>query len=498
LLAAVTPRRSRGGRSDESRVETMSTKHDLFRELCENARDLIGSVSPDGRFVYVNQSWLDTLGYDRRELDGLTLFDTIHPDSQPQARKMLQRVLEGRPAAEIEADFQAKDGSKIPVLGSARCIFEDGKPTAAFGIFRNVSRRKRIQQELDRFFNLSLDLLCVAGTDGYFRHINPAFQQVLGYTRKELLARPFVELIHPEDRAETVAEVENLAKGLQVIDFTNRYLTKSGEIKWLAWRATPLPEQGLIYAVARDITERRKLDEVMARQTKELARSNADLEQFAYAASHDLRAPLRAIANLSEWIAEDMPDELPERVRGHLDKLHTRVRRMEQLTQDLLEYSRAGRDRDELRKVHTKSMVHDVTALLSPPESFTVRCEGKMPTLRTAARALEQVLRNLIANGIKHHDRTDGEVVVSARRRGSLYEFTVRDDGPGIPEEHGGSIFRMFHKLESRDDVEGTGIGLALVKRIVEVHGGQVSVHSPGDRGTAFRFTWPVEIEAVE
>jgi len=132
-------------------------------------------------------------------------------------------------------------------------------------------------EELGRLFELSLDLLCVAGTDGYFKHVNPAFTRVLGYEQEELLRRSFLEFVHPDDRESTLREVENLARGLPVVDFQNRYLARDGTYRWLAWRSAPVPDQGLIYAVARDITERKHIEEVMTRQAGELARSNDDL-----------------------------------------------------------------------------------------------------------------------------------------------------------------------------------------------------------------------------
>jgi signal transduction histidine kinase len=284
------------------------------------------------------------------------------------------------------------------------------------------------------------------------------------------------------------------------VDFQNRYQAKNGEYRWLAWRSAPLAEQGLIYAIARDITDQKRIEERMARQSAELARSNADLEQFAYVASHDLRAPLRAMANLAEWIEEDMPDDLPEKVRGHIEKLHRGVARMETLTDDLLTYSRAGREAEEVCRVDSAAMVRDVAALLAPPEGFVVDAGPGLPVFDTAKAPLEQVLRNLVGNAIKHHDRPSGTVTVSARDRGEWFEFHVKDDGPGIPEEHHAAVFQMFQKLESRDRVEGTGMGLALVKRIVEGHGGQVRVDSKPGEGSTFRFTWPrsIEVENAE
>jgi PAS domain S-box-containing protein len=468
----------------------MEEHEDFFRDLVENAYDLIQSISPEGRFLYVNKAWHETLGYDKKDLATLNVFDVVHPDSRDHCEAVMKEVMTGEPAVRIDADFVAKDGRRISVEGSASCRFVDGKPTATRGIFRDVSERNRIQDELDRLFNLSLDLLCVAGIDGYFKHINPAFERVLGYSREELLSRSFVEFVHPDDRPGTVDEMERLVQGLPVVDFQNRYLAKDGDYRWLAWRSTPAQGTGLVYAVARDITKEKKNQQIMARQAEELARSNADLEQFAYAASHDLLAPLRAISNLSEWIEEDLAEKRPEKAVEHLEKLRSRVRLMRELTEDLLRYSRVGREATEISQVDTKEMIGNLTHLLSPPDGFEVIAEPPLPALETNKSPLELVFRNLIGNAIKHHYRQDGTVVVTASDHGDFYEFSVADDGPGIPEQYQDRVFNMFQKLRPKDEIEGTGMGLALVKRIVENQGGRVAVDSPDGRGATFRFTW--------
>jgi PAS domain S-box-containing protein len=288
---------------------------EFFRDLVDNANDLIQSITPEGRFIYVNDAWRSTLGYTDEDLKTLNVFDVVHPDSRDHCMTVMQAVMKGKPAGHIQADFLTRDGRRVSVEGSASCRMVGGKAMATRGIFRDVSERNRIQDELDRLFNLSLDLLCVAGADGYFKHINPAFEHVLGYSKEELLSRPFVEYVHPDDRPSTVTEMERLVQGLPVVDFQNRYLAKDGQYRWLAWRSTPALDTGLIYAVARDITKEKRNQEIMKRTAEELARSNADLEQFAYVASHDLLAPLRAISNLSEWIEEDLaenPQEAPQ------------------------------------------------------------------------------------------------------------------------------------------------------------------------------------------
>ncbi len=470
----------------ESRPKQVEDAADAtFREMCEIASDLIQCVAPDGRFLYANRAWFRTLGYEAGDLPRITVFDVIHPDSRDHCERLMKQVLAGLPAVSVEADFRSKDGRRIHVEGSASPRVRDGKVIATVGIFRDVSRRRRTQDQLDKLFNLSMDMLCVAGVDGYFKQINPAFEKILKFSREELLSHAFLECVHPDDRESTMVEVGRLAKGLPVVDFQNRYRDKDGSWHWLAWRSTPLAEQGLIYAVARDITDQKRVLE-------DLARSNEALERFAYSASHDLRAPLRAIANLAEWIEQDAKDGLSETSRGHLETLRDRVRRMEDLTEDLLQYSRAGRPADETRSVDTGKLVSDLVHLLAPPDGFVIEAVDPMPVLQTNRAPLEQVLRNLIGNAVKHHDRKEGRVVVRSRDHGQgLWEFTVEDDGPGIPDEYHDRVFEMFRQLRPRDEVGGTGMGLALVRRIVESVGGSVWLEKGRRRGTVFHFTWP-------
>ncbi len=466
----------------------MSDDDVLFRDLCENASDLIQSVTPDGRFIYVNQAWLRSLGYRREEVADLNIWDIVHPDSREHCERLMRQVMGGQPETRIEADFCRKDGERIHVQGSAGCRLADGKPVGTVGIFRDVTRNQRATEERNRLFELSLDLLCVAGTDGFFKQINPAFEKTLGYDAEELLSRSFLEFVHPDDRPGTVEQIQILKEGRPVIDFQNRYLAKDGTYRWLDWRATPLPGTELVYAVARDVTEQKRIELQLSRRTEELARSNSELEQFAHVASHDLRAPLRAVANLAEWIREKLPDEASDKVRQHLHQLRTRVERMQSLTEELLRYARAGTGPAEIVHVDTGEMLREVVAFLAPPAGFAIEIDPGMPVLKTNRATLEQVFRNLIENAIKHHDRDRGRIEISARRLDGVHEFVVSDDGPGIPPESHDEIFEMFSGARSQ---EGSGISLALVKRVIERQGGKITVESQADRGASFRFVWP-------
>ena len=241
-----------------------------------------------------------------------------------------------------------------------------------------------------------------------------------------------------------------------------------------------------------------ELEDRVEARTAELARSNAELDQFAYVASHDLKAPLRAIDSLAAWIDEDAGDRLPPESARHLGLLRARTARMEGLLDGLLAYSRAGRAGAEPEPVDTTALVREVAETVAPPEGFDVRIEGDFPVVVTARAPLALVLRNLVGNAIKHHDRPDGRVTVSAEADGGWAAFTVEDDGPGIAPEYRGRVFGLFQTLRPRDEVEGSGMGLAVVKKTVEARGGRVTLGPAEGGGAMFRFTWPLSADASQ
>lgn len=230
----------------------------------------------------------------------------------------------------------------------------------------------------------------------------------------------------------------------------------------------------------------------LGRQKDELAASNAELEQFAYAASHDLKAPLRAIDNLSQWIAEDLGVEANPAVQEHLSLMRQRVRRMSRLLDDLLAYSRVGRQQHASETVRLEELLMELVESLKPARpgfSFELQC--KVAPFECAATPFRQVLQNLISNAMKHHDRDDGRILVEAADLGASVSVTVTDDGPGIDPRFHERIFQVFQTLKPRDQVEGSGIGLALVRKILDVHGGSVRVESELGKGASFQITWP-------
>jgi light-regulated signal transduction histidine kinase (bacteriophytochrome) len=241
-----------------------------------------------------------------------------------------------------------------------------------------------------------------------------------------------------------------------------------------------------------DVTDQVRTQQELADLALALERSNRELDSFAYAASHDLRAPLRGIGNLAQWIEEDLlaNGQLKGETQEMLELMRLRMHRMEGLIEGLLQYSRAGRTHQEPEPVDVAHLVQEVVDLLSPPEGATIRISDDLPNLRTERLPLQQVFMNLIGNAIKHANRADPEITIDARRVGPFYEFSIRDNGPGIPPDFHDRIWGIFQTLESRDRIEGAGIGLALVKKIVESQKGRAWIESSPGYGATFRFLW--------
>ncbi|MGJ8582222.1 MAG: sensor histidine kinase, partial [Psychromonas sp.] len=226
----------------------------------------------------------------------------------------------------------------------------------------------------------------------------------------------------------------------------------------------------------------------------DLARSNKELDEFAYVASHDLKAPLRGIDQLATWVMEDIEEGNLEEVSDHLTMMRSRIKRLESLLKDLLEYSQVNHRVDSISEIDTHAVVNELFVLVSPLNSFSLVIDGDLPVLSTFKAPFEQVIRNLLNNAIKHHHKETGIIVVNCVDQGDFYRFMVKDDGPGVPLQYQEEIFKMFKTLKPRDEREGSGMGLALIKKIVEYSGGQVDIESTEGAGCAFYFTWPKQV----
>jgi PAS domain S-box-containing protein len=363
------------------------------------------------------------------------------------------------------------------------------------------AHRMKLSLQLQAFIANSVDGVVIINDQGVIEEVNPAGLGLFGYERNELIGRN-VGMLMPDAIREAhdgyLRAYRKTGKKTYIGSIRDEEARrKDGSIFPIALSISEvrLADRRIFTGVVRDMTAIRATQLEIQRNTAELERSNQELDQFAYIASHDLKAPLRVIDNASRWLEEDLGEKLTDEDRENMTLLRNRVKRMEKLLDDLLEYSRVGRTNDahsdQIIDGHT--LIQDVLLLLGPSPTLKVEIGDGFKTIRVNPVPLQQVLYNLIGNAIKHHDRDGGVIEVGVTETESRLQFTVRDDGPGIPEEFHEKIFGMFHTLKPRDQVEGSGMGLALVKKIVERFGGKVTVISGEGRGTEFSFTWPKE-----
>lgn len=356
---------------------------------------------------------------------------------------------------------------------------------------KEIESANNVFIDTDKFFLMSLDLLCIANGE-FFLKINPAWKQILGYEEGDLLGKPFLSYVHPDDIEATLNEVLKLRQGKKTVEFENRYRCKNGSYKWLSWSTSPDTKTGLLYATAHDITELKGLNENLKKKTIELELKNQEVEQFVYVASHDLQEPLRTISNYIYLFQKKFVIASDEESKEYFEFISAATHRMQSQIKGLLNYWQIGND-------HKKSEV-DLNQVLieifndlkfSINESCAEISINKLPVLKVHSN-IKSLFLNLISNALKFlRKEVPLKIEISAKAKGKEYIFSISDNGIGINKCYHKRIFFIFQKLHSIQIYEGTGIGLAYCKKIVEMHGGRIWLKSEPGVGTTFYFTLP-------
>ncbi|WMS42783.1 ATP-binding protein [Acuticoccus sp. MNP-M23] len=342
-------------------------------------------------------------------------------------------------------------------------------------------------------FNGAANGILTVDASGTVLDINPAGLRMFGLGEFDLVGRS-IEAVIPSAGALIAAGTKPCEKEFfsasKAIAEGRR---NTGETFPLELSLSSVKADGKVtfVGILHDITDRHAADAKVDRVTADLERSNAEIEKFAYIASHDLKAPLRVIDNASRWLEEDLAPHLTDDTKETMHLLRGRVHRMEQLLDDLLAYCRIGRATLPIRQITGEELMDEVLQLTNVHDGFSIERQGDFKNIRIPSMPLKMILLNLITNALKHHDGTEGNISVSISASAENYIFRVADDGPGIAPEYQTKIFEMFQTLRPRDEVEGSGLGLAMVKKYVALAGGTITVESDGVRGTAVQFSWP-------
>ena len=463
------------------------------------------------------------------EMSYQVFLEALHPDDRQRTQEAVASCIENGMDYDIEYRTVWPDGTVRWIAAKGNCKHNsDKQPTNMMGVALNITERKETELALSRseeLFRTTFEKAAVGVTNmdlqGHWLQVNEKFCHIVNYSRSELLSMTFQQITHPDDLEKELNYIRELLAG-EIYNYSleKRYICKGGFPVWVSVSVSLLREQTshlqyldacvlsksqYLINVVEDISERKEIEFELCIQEKQLKqmneslrettdllkRRNQELDSFCYIVSHDLKAPLRGITNLSEWIEEALEDALSDESRRMMKLLRERVSRMESLINGLLEYSRAERSAKEAEMVDVGELLLDTIDSLAPPLGFVIQVEPNMPKIITKRVLLGQVFANLIGNSIKHHNAPNsGRVIISAAKEGKFYRFFVSDDGPGIDPINHEKIFGIFHTLQLKDAPKNTGIGLSIVKKIVESEGGKITLESTLGRGATFSFTW--------
>lgn len=475
-----------------SRVDVLRNP-DCFADIVRQAP--VALLAADGsRILMANNRLQELFGYGDGELLGQSI-DSVLLDaacSWPFAS-----AAGGSTAHCAEAVGLRKDGTRVPLeVTTSQLETSEGLITLA-SMTDTTSRRHsdEAKQRMAAIVESANDAILTKSLDGLIRSWNPGAERLLGYRAEDIIGTSITRLIPSDLQDEEAMILDRIRNGQRVAHFETVRRKHDGTPVDVSLTISPIRDRlGTIVGaskIMRDISDRKRAEENLRRSNSQLERINTDLDEFVYTASHDLRSPLTNVASVAQWILED-DHSLSEQTRDRLVLIQSRIDRMKRLLNDIRDYARSGRDEQTSgARLTARALVGEVIQDLYVPPAFSILCAPELEDIQVAQIPLNQVFHNLIANALKHHDRAAGTVVVSVDVRGIMLRFSVIDDGPGIPQAYREEIFGMFKTLKPRDAMEGSGMGLALVKKLVLRMGGSCGVTPAPGRGSEFWFDWP-------
>ena len=492
------------------------TSEDRFRALFDMSRDGIVFVDLDGHIEEMNQAYLDLVGYGRDEITTHTYQDLTPEKWRAIEAEIIEtQVMQRGFSDEYEKEYVRKDGSIAPI--SLRTILVrdlEGRPIRFMGIVRDITELKEKEEALKAserryrsLFDLSHDGVVFVGLDGPVEEANPAYLDMLGYELDELVGMTYQQLTPPRwaaMEADIVAE-QLLSRGY-TDEYEKEYIRKGGSVFPVAVRAILVRDETgapvRIMGIVRDITEQKQAKEALERHARDLARSNEELEQFAYVASHDLQEPLRKIRAFGALLADEKRESLDDEGQQYIDFMTDAAARMQTLVSDLLALSRVTTAAHPFEDL---SLAEVFDTVLSDLSVALEEADGQVevaatPTIEADRTQMEQLFRNLIGNALKFRrpgvpPRVTVEVAAQAQPidavPGPAHAIVVTDNGIGFESSQGSKLFQPFKRLHARHQYEGAGIGLAICEKIVLRHHGRITASGTPGAGATFTVTLP-------
>ena len=491
-------------RALEERLRESEAK---LRSIFENTNGIIYAISKEGRFVFVSPGWKETLGHDLNEIVDRPFEQLIHPDDLHICQNFVyQGFKTGMPQKSIEYRIKHKDGSWHWNTSSGTIITDkNGNYENFIGIAVDITEHKHIEEvlrESERRFRETLEnvklVTAILDNQNRITFCNDFLLQLLGWKREEIIGQDWFDTFVPmevRERDRHITLKRNLELNTTAYFGESELLTKSGEHRSILWNITILlnldGSKGGLAIIGEDITERRAAEKRSQELMEELESANLELKDFAYIVSHDLKAPLRGIRSLAEWIYADNRDKFDEVGQEQLALIVNRTTRMHNLLEGILEYSRLNQNEEQKTEIEINAVIMDVIEMLGPPDNITIIIENELPIIIMERTRIIQLFENLISNAIKYMDKPNGLIRISCGKQDDYWQFSIGDNGPGIEEKYFDKIFIIFQTLKPRDEFESTGIGLTIVKKIVGMYGGDVWVESEVGEGSTFHFTLP-------
>ncbi|MEX0966310.1 MAG: PAS domain-containing protein [Bacteroidia bacterium] len=475
---------------------------ELGESLLQYLPVLIWASDTHGKIIYVNETLLEFRGRSMKEETGSKGIQGIHQDDEEACLSQLLEHLETRTPFDCECRLQREDGTYrwMQNLGRPR-YNESGEFIGFAGSLIDISDRKQAtehralsQKQLIAAQHLAnvgswewdMEKDQVVWSDELFQIFGLAPGTPVDFSR-------YTSFLHPEDRERVEETIRVAITHQRPYRFHHRIINTRGEVRWLhSLGETVVDDKGKptgLIGTAQDVTDLKNAEALIKDKNRELQQTNQSLEEFAHVTSHDLKAPLRAISNLAQWLYDDNYTALGKEGQEHLKLIINKAQAMHRLIESILEYSRAGAAAGKKEPCDVRLILENTLTMITVPKNITLKIPEVLPVMQCERTKLLQVFSNLISNAIRYNDKPHGLIEIKYKDLPSFHEFSVLDNGKGIHPKYHQSIFKMFETLDKDSMPDSSGIGLALVKKIIAGYGGAIKVKSEPGKGSEFIFT---------